>query len=54
MGYKKDREKLIGKLMKIRKEENNAFMKILNAIEGKEIGPAAETPENMKSKSKKK
>ena len=54
MGYKKDREKLIGKLMKIRKEENSAFIKILNAIEGKETETGEESPELIKPKSKKK
>ena len=35
MEDRQDSEKLIGKLIKKRKEENEAFMKLLNAIESK-------------------
>lgn len=35
MSKKEDSEKLIGKLIKKRKDENKAFAKILNALEGK-------------------
>lgn len=33
MNEKEDNEKLIGKLIKKRKEENEAFMKLLNAMD---------------------
>lgn len=35
MEERQDSEKLIGKLIKKRKAENEAFMKLLNAMEGK-------------------
>jgi hypothetical protein len=38
MKEKEDSEKLIGKLMKKRKEENEAFIKLLHAIESKTQG----------------
>ena len=48
MKEKEDNEKLIGKLIKKRKEENKAFVKMLNALESK----APSVPTNSKSNSK--
>ena len=48
MEDKEKSEELIDKLIRKRKEENDAFMKLLNAIENK----GNESHENAKSKSK--
>jgi hypothetical protein len=48
MEEKAKSEELIDKLIRKRKEENDAFMKLLNAIENK----GNESHENAKSKSK--
>ena len=45
-----DSEKLIGKLIKKRKEENKAFTKLIHAIESKT--PEAESPKESTRKSK--
>lgn len=54
MKDKQDSEKLIGRLIKKRKEENQAFIKILNAFDPKANPPEAELKKNSKSKTKSK
>jgi hypothetical protein len=52
MEDKQDNERLIGKLIKKRKAENEAFVKLLNAIEGKGLAldGAPKNKRNQKSK----
>jgi hypothetical protein len=49
MKEKEDSERLIGKMIKKRKEENKAFIKILNALDPKQSDGDA-TKNNSKSK----
>ena len=50
MEERQDSEKLIGKLIKKRKEENEAFAKLLNAMESK--GNVPQEPSKPKPKTK--
>ena len=50
MKEKEDSERLIGKLIKKRKEENKAFTKILNALDQKQSDGNASKKNNSKSK----
>ena len=53
MEESQENEKLIGKLIKKRKQENEAFMKLLTAIETMGIASTPEPPKaKRKSKSK--
>ena len=51
MEENQENEKLIGKLIKKRKQENEAFMKLLNAIETMGIASLTEE-QNAKQKNK--
>ena len=51
MEEKNDSEKLIGKLIKKRKEENDAFVKLLTAMETKQSPSVKSKSINKKSKS---
>ncbi len=48
MKEKQDSEKLIGKMIKKRKEENKAFIKILNALDPKPSSGDADSKNNSK------
>jgi hypothetical protein len=52
MEEREDNEKTISKLIKKRKEENEAFMKLLNAVENKGPLPVEEKKVKTKKKSK--
>jgi hypothetical protein len=49
-----DSEKLIGKLIKKRQQENKAFIKILNALENKAEHPGTPLKEEASPKTKSK
>ena len=52
MEDKQDSERLIGKLIKKRRAENEAFTKLLNAMEGKGNAPE-EAPKNIRKRKSK-
>jgi hypothetical protein len=48
MAEKDDSENLIGKLIRKRKAENDAFLKLLNAMESKAVAPVTGSKRKQK------